>query len=61
MLTGFLICVAVKIARAAEARSRDALRERMRCDAKRALDSAAPAPESGQPHEETMQLFLKND
>lgn len=39
---GFLICVAVNIARAFEALSRDALRGILRCDAKRTLDCAAP-------------------
>jgi hypothetical protein len=39
-------------ARASDAPSRDALRGMLRCDAKRALDCALPAPGSGHPHEE---------
>ena len=52
----------VKVARAQEALSRDALRKQRRRSAKRALDSAEPAPESGDAIEEpasTMPRYLR--
>ena len=44
-------CAGRRIARASDAPSRDALRGILRGDAKRALDCALPAPESGHTHE----------